>query len=360
MNVINRLTNSIFDVLLTPFEFLGPEMALILVSGLFGIIALVLFKHISWQKGIKATKDKIKGHMIEIRLYQDDLVIVARAIGKVLLRNLQYLALNFGPILPLFIPFVFVLAQFVVRYAFDPVPVTPDHAVVLAGQGTLITVELDEAHRQDIPVWSHLYIGPAGPLDVVEAGVDVVSHASQLALALGREGARSLLATDPDSALDLSAPAIDSVLAAMVRLGTIYDPTLFIYQDRPATLRVAAGLVARAHDAGVRISAGTDSLAGADGVSLPNLHREMQLLVELAGLSPAEALDAATRTAAAATNVLDSRGTVEVGKLADLVVLGADPTGDINNTKQVELVVKRGRLYALATRRLNPSSGVAP
>jgi hypothetical protein len=41
-------------------------------------------------------------------------------------------------------------------------------------------------------------------------------------------------------------------------------------------------------------------------------------------------------------------------------VLGADPTGDINNTKQVELVVKRGRLYPLATRRVNPSSGVAP
>ncbi len=98
-------------------------------------------------------------------------------------------------------------------------------------------------------------------------------------------------------------------------------------------------------------------------MSLPNLHRDMQLLVELAGLSPAEALDAATRTAAAATNVLDTRGRVEVGKLADLVVLGADPTGDINNTKQVELVVKRGRLYAafgLATRRVNPSSGVAP
>ena len=220
-----------------------------------------------------------------------------------------------------------------------------------------------EAHRQDMPVWSHLYIGPAGPLDVVEADVDVVSHASQLAFALGRERARSLLATDPDSALDLSAPAIDSVLAAMARHGTIYDPTLFIYRDRPAALRLAAGLVARAHGAGIRISAGTDSLAGADDVSLPNLHREMQLLVELAGLSPAEALDAATRTAAAATNVLDSRGTVEVGKLADLVVLGADPTGDINNTKQVELVVKRGRLYGalgLAPRRVNPSSGLAP
>jgi len=202
-----------------------------------------------------------------------------------------------------------------------------------------------EAHRQDLPVWSHLYVGPAEPIDVVEAGTDVVSHASHLAFALGRERARTLLATDPDSALDLSDPAIDSVLMAMVRHGTIYEPTLFVYQDRPSNLRVSAALVARAHGAGVRISAGTDSLAGADGVSLPNIHREMQLLVELASLSPAEALDAATRTAAAATNVLDTRGTVEVGKLADLVVLDDDPIANIRHTEGVVMVVKRGRVY---------------
>jgi imidazolonepropionase-like amidohydrolase len=202
-----------------------------------------------------------------------------------------------------------------------------------------------EAHRQDLPVWSHLYVRPAGPMDVVEAGVDVVSHATLLARAMGRERARALRAVDPDSALDVTDPAIDSVIVAMKRRGTIYEPTLFIYQDRPADLRLAGALVERAHAAGISISAGTDSLAGADGVSLPNLHREMQLLVELGGLRPAEALAAATRTAAAATNVLDSRGTVEVGKLADLVVLAADPTVDVTHTTQVVLVVKRGHVY---------------
>jgi imidazolonepropionase-like amidohydrolase len=202
-----------------------------------------------------------------------------------------------------------------------------------------------EAHRQDLPVWSHLYVRPAGPMDVVEAGVDVVSHATLLARAMGRERARALRAVDPDSALDVTDPAIDSVIVAMKRRGTIYEPTLFIYQDRPADLRLAGALVEQVHAAGIRISAGTDSLAGADGVSLPNLHREMQLLVELGGLRPAEALAAATRTAAAATNVLDSRGTVEVGKLADLVVLAADPTVDVTHTTQVVLVVKRGHVY---------------
>ena len=46
------------DVVLIPFELLGPELALILVSGLFGIVALLIFKQISWQAGIKRTKDR--------------------------------------------------------------------------------------------------------------------------------------------------------------------------------------------------------------------------------------------------------------------------------------------------------------
>jgi imidazolonepropionase-like amidohydrolase len=202
-----------------------------------------------------------------------------------------------------------------------------------------------ESHRQELPVWSHLNVRPAGPLDVVEAGTDVVSHATLLAYALGRERAQALRETDADSALDVADPAIDSVIAAMVRNGTIYEPTLFIYQDRPGDLRLAGALVERAYAAGVRISAGTDSLAGADDDLLPNLQREMALLVEIGGLSPSAALDAATRTAAAATNVTESRGTVEVGKLADLVVLDGDPTQDIHAAELVVMVVKRGRAY---------------
>jgi len=204
---------------------------------------------------------------------------------------------------------------------------------------------------QGLPVWSHLLVRPATPLDVVDAGADVVSHAPLLAFALGPERARALLATDPDSALDVDDPAIDSVLAAMIEHSTIFEPTLFIYQDRQELLRVSGALVARGNQAGVRISAGTDSLASADGeiVTLPNLHRELQLLVELGGLTPAQALDAATRTGAAAAGVLDSRGTIAAGKLADLVVLAADPTVDIRNTEQLEVVIKRGRIYRRAS-----------
>ncbi|MCA8979152.1 MAG: hypothetical protein H6831_13830 [Planctomycetes bacterium] len=143
MNALNNAFTRIFDVVLTPLEALGIHASLILVSGVFGVFALWLFKYISWQKGIGATKDKIKGHMIAIRLYQDDLAVVGSSVLKVLGRNFQYLALNFGPFIPLAIPFVFVAAQLVTRYGFDPVPVKDPNGVYLAGQGTQVKLWFD-------------------------------------------------------------------------------------------------------------------------------------------------------------------------------------------------------------------------
>lgn len=149
MNAINALFTKVFDLLLAPLELAGREVALIAISGIFGVLALLAFKHISWQKGIKATKDRIKGNMIAIRIYQDDLAIVSKSVGKVLLRNFQYLALNFGPFVPLAIPFVLVAAQMVVRYGFEPVPVHASAAGMMPGTGTMIRIEFARgAERQ--------------------------------------------------------------------------------------------------------------------------------------------------------------------------------------------------------------------
>ncbi|MDP6408481.1 MAG: hypothetical protein QGI46_03800 [Planctomycetota bacterium] len=149
MNAINGAINVLFDLALKPLELLGPEFALLVISGVFGVGALVVFKHISWQRGIKQTKDKIKGHMIAIRLYQDDLVVVLQSTGRVLARILQYLGLNFGPFVPLALPFVFVVAQMVTRYGFEPVPVLERERVaeMLPGQGTLVRIEFAPEHR---------------------------------------------------------------------------------------------------------------------------------------------------------------------------------------------------------------------
>lgn len=152
MNAIHRAVSALFDAVLAPFEMMGSVAALISVSGVFGILALLLFKQISWQQGIKGTKDKIKGHMIAIRIYQDDLWIVFSSVLKVVLRNFQYLALNFGPILPLFVPFVLIAAQLVVRYGFDPLPVVDASKVasMLPGRGTMLEIRMKPGHGSEV------------------------------------------------------------------------------------------------------------------------------------------------------------------------------------------------------------------
>ncbi|MGD2016600.1 MAG: hypothetical protein PVJ89_00675 [Planctomycetota bacterium] len=152
MNAINRAVTSFFDLVLTPLEAVGDEFAILVVSGVFGVLALWIFKHISWQKGIKGTKDRIKGHLIEIRIYQDDLVTVGKAIGKVLFRNLQYLFLNFGPFVPLAIPFALVAAQMVVRYGFDPAPIQQVGEERLAGEGLTLEVMGERAAIEGLEI----------------------------------------------------------------------------------------------------------------------------------------------------------------------------------------------------------------
>jgi imidazolonepropionase-like amidohydrolase len=98
------------------------------------------------------------------------------------------------------------------------------------------------------------------------------------------------------------------------------------------------------NQAGVKIIAGTDGPG--IGSLLPGfgLHRELELLVA-SGLRPWQALRAATLTAAEALGKDDRLGTLEPGKLADMVVLDADPLEDIQNLHQIHLVVQGGKTY---------------
>jgi len=199
MNFVNWLMSIIFDVILTPFELLGTEAALILLSGIFGIACLIAFKFISWQGGIKAVKDKIKGNMIAIRIYQDDLSIVFKSVVAVFLRNFQYLALNIGPILPLLAPFVLVLAQFVVRYGYEPLEVVTQEqaAAMMPGEGTNIWVKLksgfeDKASQMDFDLPEGLYMlteeahGTADGVLTIEV-VAIKPFAGELQVRMGNE-----------------------------------------------------------------------------------------------------------------------------------------------------------------------------
>jgi imidazolonepropionase-like amidohydrolase len=117
------------------------------------------------------------------------------------------------------------------------------------------------------------------------------------------------------------------------------DPSPEARETYRAFYRKGLELTGVAHRAGVRVLVGTDYIvAGAD------VHREMAQLVA-AGLTPADALRAATLSPAEYFGLEADYGTVGVGKIADLLLLDADPLQDIGNTRRIEAVIFGGAVY---------------
>lgn len=114
------------------------------------------------------------------------------------------------------------------------------------------------------------------------------------------------------------------------------------WANRHRLLKKQLEMVGAMHRAGVGILAGTDT---ASFYVYPgfSLHDELGMLVN-AGLTPMEALQAATRNPARYLGKTDSFGTIERGKIADLVLLDASPLKDIGNTKRIAAVVAGGKL----------------
>jgi imidazolonepropionase-like amidohydrolase/ketosteroid isomerase-like protein len=98
------------------------------------------------------------------------------------------------------------------------------------------------------------------------------------------------------------------------------------------------------HKVGVKIMPGTDVavLLIYPGYSL---HEELQFLVKYVGLTPMQAITSATRYPAEFFGMQNALGTIEKGKIADLVLLEANPLADVSNTKKISAVVQRGKIY---------------
>jgi imidazolonepropionase-like amidohydrolase len=224
-----------------------------------------------------------------------------------------------------------------------------------------------EGRRQGMQVWSHLAMWPGHPSDIVNGGADAVSHANMFmrevldepGLTAG-EDAR-LAADEAYRTLTPEHPKIASLIASMRQRRTALDATLGIMYGaandtlsattdsarasrRTRGMRVfnfAVAMTRAAHRAGVPIVAGTDNI----GRQSPNIHVELQHLVDAVGMTPVEALHAATQAAARVLGIEDSVGTLARGKVADLVLLERDPARDIANTMTVQLVVRGGIVH---------------
>jgi imidazolonepropionase-like amidohydrolase len=137
---------------------------------------------------------------------------------------------------------------------------------------------------------------------------------------------------------------LEAQAAATVQAGTYICPTLAIQSrlsspGRAADLRAITGVL---HARGAKLLAGSD--AGID-VTQPgvSLHEELEMLVS-SGLTPFDALLAATRTAAVYLGQANEIGTIAVGKEADLILIQGNPLQNITATRDIDAVILNGRL----------------
>lgn len=121
MRYFNYAITGLFDALLWPFRTLPPIWGLAFISVLTGIAMLFVFKLTSRQEKIRAAKDLIKGYLLQIRLYRDDLQLMFAAQKGILKANLTYLKYSVVPIAFIIVPVVLIMIQLNLRYGASPV-----------------------------------------------------------------------------------------------------------------------------------------------------------------------------------------------------------------------------------------------
>lgn len=206
----------------------------------------------------------------------------------------------------------------------DPMDLT--HEVPQLTIDVLETI-VDEAHEHNLRVMVHTG-SPEETRDAVSVGADSIEHGI-------------LPGTN-------ATEFHDDLIRMMLDKGTYYVPTLTIAwayrQMYPDIFSASKKLLKQLHDAGINIALGTDS--GAPGVVVGKaVHKELELMVE-AGLSPMETIMTGTKNAAENLGRGSQLGTIEKGKLADMIVVSGDPLKEITNTRDIKLVIKDGKVVA--------------
>jgi imidazolonepropionase-like amidohydrolase len=228
---------------------------------------------------------------------------------------------------------------------------------------SLIRVAAQAAHERGVPVTAHLEIVDAD--DAIRAGVDGFEHITSFGTALlpPREAEKYRQAVLADnnarregrykvwSEINLGSPRVGPLLELITRHGIFLSPTLAVFERRegdPATTEMHTRafsqmlkFVGMAKRAGARVVVGSHS-------SVPHAERgwayqrEMELLVA-SGLTPMEAIVAATSENARFFRVADRLGSIEKGKLADLLLIEGDPIKDIGAMRRVKKVMINGQ-----------------
>jgi hypothetical protein len=120
MKSYNAISNAVFDFLLAPFGHEFVLFDLVVWPVLMGIVALQVYKYVSNQSAISRVKRQISMHLLEIRLFRDDILQVLKSTGTIVAKNMVYIGHNLLPAVVLMVPMVAVMVQLVAHYAYEP------------------------------------------------------------------------------------------------------------------------------------------------------------------------------------------------------------------------------------------------
>jgi imidazolonepropionase-like amidohydrolase len=208
----------------------------------------------------------------------------------------------------------------------------------------------EEAKRWGLPFSGHLP-PDVNILEASDLGQNPVEHMNGLQALCAANPA--VLRPDPNNTqpIEMNRAKCEETVRHLVRNGTWLTPTIGGPGQGDARIRQYNLRIAQlALQAGVQMLAGTDWPGGNFSNVNRSVHLEMQGLVE-AGLTPQEALKTATVNPAALLKMTDQLGSIEQGKLADMVLLDGDPLVDITNTTKISAVVVNGELIDAALRK---------
>jgi hypothetical protein len=228
----------------------------------------------------------------------------------------------------------------------------------------LVAKIVAEAHRQGMQAWAHSMVFPATPREVVDAKPDAVSHIGYLGYQAMEKRPqkyqeREKFPIDPAPFANGDNKIMSSLFDLLRERKIVLDATNYVYEtieqmrardpeNAPpppfCSSKLAELLTAQAYKHGVLISAGTDSFAPWEE-PYSALQGEIEILVRKCGLNPMDAVRSATLISAMSMGQQNEMGTLEPGKLANMVFLSANPLQDIGAVRQVVLTVKRGVQY---------------
>ena len=255
------------------------------------------------------------------------------------------------------------------------------------------------AHSRGMRVSGHVPVGLRAN-EALDAGYDEIQHINQVMLnflATPQTDTRTLerfvLPSEKVSDLDFNSPVVKNFIKRLKMKETVIDPTLatfaFMKQkdgdintpfapiadhmppdvkrgfyvgtmkitDAAAQARYEKSYAKMVQFVGILYKAGVPIVAGTDELAGFTLQAELETLVQ-AGLTPAQAIQVATRNGARYTRTSNERGSIWPGKLADLVLVDGDPTKNIGDIRKVAAVITRG--YLVYPHEIDKELGITP